>query len=142
MGCRLNRHISTDGFNKTINLYQAFNSTQYSGSEILLAIAKNGKWITDTSKGPLKLIAPGLASHITLNALPRSNCNVDNQRFRRRPSTSIVLTGQNITSFETKTVEAAFAPVGRLRELHLGRVKSLECSASQRRLIERQQRLP
>ena len=45
--------IGSDGYNKTINFYQAYNSTQYSGKEIILAFAENGKWITGTSRRTL-----------------------------------------------------------------------------------------
>ena len=56
--------FASDGYNKTINFYQAYNSTQYPGNEIILAFVKNGKWITDTSEGPFKLITPGFANRI------------------------------------------------------------------------------
>ncbi len=104
--------ISADGFNKTINLYQAYNSTQYAGNEIILAIAKDGKWITDTSEGPLKLIAPGHASAYNVKCVAEVKLQPWTINVSGAVSNSLVLTGQNITNFETKTVQAAFAPGG------------------------------
>jgi DMSO/TMAO reductase YedYZ molybdopterin-dependent catalytic subunit len=104
--------ISTDGFNKTINIYQAYNSTQYAGSEIILAFAKNGKWITDTSEGPLKLITPALASSYNVKSVIEINLQPWIINVTGAVSNPIVLTGQNITSLETKTVQATFTPGG------------------------------
>jgi DMSO/TMAO reductase YedYZ molybdopterin-dependent catalytic subunit len=104
--------ISTDGFNKTITLYQAYNSTQYPGSEIILAFAKNSKWITDTTEGPLKLITPALASAYNVKSVTEINLQPSTITITGAVSNPIVLTGQNITSFETKTVQATLAPGG------------------------------
>jgi DMSO/TMAO reductase YedYZ molybdopterin-dependent catalytic subunit len=104
--------IATDGFNRTINTYQAYNSTQYPGSEIILAFAKNGKWITDTSEGPLKLITPALASSYNVKSVIEINLQPWIINVTGAVSNPIVLTGQNITSLETKTVQATFAPGG------------------------------
>jgi DMSO/TMAO reductase YedYZ molybdopterin-dependent catalytic subunit len=101
--------IASDGSNQSFNTYQALNSTEYVGNEIILAFAKDGKWITDNTEGPLKLITPGLAGNVknvveislqpwTINITGTTN--------------PLALTGSDIANFEAKTVQAAFAPGG------------------------------
>ena len=103
--------IGSDGYNKTINFYQAYNSTQYPDMEIILALAENGKWIPGTSDGPFKLIAPGFApaydvysvTEINLQPWTISITGTINQ---------MTLIGSNITEYGTQTVQADFAPGG------------------------------
>jgi DMSO/TMAO reductase YedYZ molybdopterin-dependent catalytic subunit len=103
--------IGSDGYNKTVNVYQAYNSTQYPGMEIILAFAENGKWITDTSEGPFKLITPGFASSYNVKSV--NEINLQPWTINITGTTNpLVLTGSNITNYETKTVQAAFAPGG------------------------------
>jgi DMSO/TMAO reductase YedYZ molybdopterin-dependent catalytic subunit len=104
--------ISTDGFNKTLNLYQAYNSTQYAGSEIILAFVKDGKYITDTKEGPLKLITPGLTSAYNVKSVAEINLQPWTISVTGAVSNPMVLTSGNITNYETKTVQAALAPGG------------------------------
>jgi DMSO/TMAO reductase YedYZ molybdopterin-dependent catalytic subunit len=103
--------IASDGYNKTINLYQAYNSTQYPGNEIILAFVKNGKWITDTSEGPFKLITPTLASGYNIKSV--KEINLQPWAITISGITNpVALSGNNITNYETKTVQATFAPGG------------------------------
>jgi DMSO/TMAO reductase YedYZ molybdopterin-dependent catalytic subunit len=104
--------IGSYGYNKTLNLYQAYNSTQYPGNEIILAFVKNSKWITDTSEGPFKLITPALASAYNVKSVTEINLQpwIINITGTTNP---LVLTGNNITNYETKTVKATFAPGGK-----------------------------
>jgi DMSO/TMAO reductase YedYZ molybdopterin-dependent catalytic subunit len=103
--------IAADGYNKTINLYQAYNSTQYRGSEIILAFVKNGKWITDTSEGPFKLIMPTLESGYNIKSVKEINLQPWTITISGT-NDPLVLTGSNITNYETKTMQAIFAPGG------------------------------
>jgi DMSO/TMAO reductase YedYZ molybdopterin-dependent catalytic subunit len=103
--------IASDGYNKTINIYQAYNSTQYRGSEIILAFVKNGKWITNTSEGPFKLITPSLASGYNIKSVKEINLQPWTITISGT-NDPLVLTGSNITNYETKTVQATFAPGG------------------------------
>jgi DMSO/TMAO reductase YedYZ molybdopterin-dependent catalytic subunit len=103
---------ASDGFSKTINTYQAFNSTQYRGSEIILAFAKNGNWITDVNEGPLKLITPNLASGFNIKSVAEINLQPWVLSVSGAVSNPLTLTGGNVTNFEVKTVHAAFAPGG------------------------------
>lgn len=104
--------ISGDGFNKTINFYQVYNSTQYSNSEIILAFLKNGNWITDTAEGPLKLIAPTLESFYNIKAVSEINLRPWTINITGDVSNPFVLTRQGINNLEIKTVQAALAPGG------------------------------
>lgn len=104
--------ISTDGFNKTLNLYQAYNSTQYPGNEIILAFAKDDKWITDAAEGPLKLITPSFASSYNVRSVTEINLQPWTINVTGAVSNPFVLTSGNLTNYETKTVQAALAPGG------------------------------
>jgi DMSO/TMAO reductase YedYZ molybdopterin-dependent catalytic subunit len=108
-------NVIADGYNRTVNLYQVYNSTQYPGNEVILAFVKDGKWITDTSEGPLKLITPGLASAYNVKSVLKINLQPWTINVTGAVSTPLLLTGQNITSFETKTVHATFAPTSELQ---------------------------
>jgi DMSO/TMAO reductase YedYZ molybdopterin-dependent catalytic subunit len=104
--------IASDGFNKTINTYQAYNSTQYPGKEIILAFAKNGNWITDIDEGPLKLITPGLASNFNVKSVSEIRLQPWTINVTGAVSNPLLLTSRNLTNYETKKVQAALAPGG------------------------------
>lgn len=103
--------IAGDGYTKTINTYQAYNSTQYNGQEYILAFAKNGQWM-DNSEGPLKLITPGLANAYNVMNVEEINLQPWVITINGSVSHPMTLTGSNITSYEVKTVNAPFAPGG------------------------------
>ena len=101
--------IGSDGYSKTINFYQAYNSTQYPGNEVILAFVKDGKWITDTSVGPFILITPGFASAYDVKTV--AEINLQPWTISITGTTNpLVLTGSNITNYQTQTVQAEFAP--------------------------------
>jgi DMSO/TMAO reductase YedYZ molybdopterin-dependent catalytic subunit len=104
--------VAADGFHRTITTYQAFNSSQYEGSEFILAVAKDGQWMTDTSEGPLKLIVPGLESNFNVKSVAEFNLQPWTVTVNGSVANPIVLTGSNITAYEVKTVNAAFVPGG------------------------------
>jgi DMSO/TMAO reductase YedYZ molybdopterin-dependent catalytic subunit len=104
--------IASDGFSKTLNVYQVWNSTQYPGSEIILAFVKDGQWMTDSSGGPVQLITPGLASSYNVKNVAELQLEPWTINVTGAVANPMVLTGQNITDFETETVQAAFAPGG------------------------------
>jgi DMSO/TMAO reductase YedYZ molybdopterin-dependent catalytic subunit len=103
--------IGSDNYNKTINFYQIYNSTQYRGNEVIVAIAKNGKWITDTSEGPFKLITPSLASSYNVRSIQKINLQPWTITINGT-NLPMTLVSSNLTNFEIKTVAAAFAPGG------------------------------
>jgi DMSO/TMAO reductase YedYZ molybdopterin-dependent catalytic subunit len=102
---------ASDGYSKTIDTYQVFNSSQYPDGEILLAIAKDGKWITDTSEGPFKLITPCLESGYNVKSV--AEINLQPWTIAVTGTTQpLNITGADIANYEVKTVNAAFAPGG------------------------------
>ena len=103
---------ASDGFNKTLNVYQAWNSTQYPGSEIILAFVKNGQWMTSSTGGPIQLITPGLASSYNVKSVTELQLRPWTINVSGAVSNPMVLTGENLTNFGTETVQAAFAPGG------------------------------
>ena len=104
--------IAGDGYKNTINTYQAYNSTQYPGNEFILAFTKDGQWITNSTEGPLKLIVPGLTSNYNIKNVAEINLQPWTVTINGEVSNPMTLTGGNITNFEVKTVNAAFAPGG------------------------------
>ena len=103
--------VGSDGYQQTINFYQAYNSTKYSGNEIILAFAENGKWINATENGPFKLIAPGFPPKYDVYSV--AEINLQPWTISITGTTNpLTLTGSNITNYVTQTVEAAFAPGG------------------------------
>ncbi len=103
---------ASDNYTKTLNIYQAWNSTQYLGSEIILAFVKNNQWMTNNTGGPVELITPGLASAYNVKSVMELQLESWTITVTGTISNPMVLTGENITNFETKTVQAAFAPGG------------------------------
>ncbi len=103
---------AADGYSKVINLYQAWNSTQYPHNEIILAFVKNGEWMTSENGGPVQLITPGLASAYNVKNVAELRLNAWPINVTGAVSNPLIITGENITDFETKTVQAAFAPGG------------------------------
>jgi len=103
--------VGSDGYSKTVNFYQAYNSTQYSGKEIILALAENGKWIAGTTDGPFKLIAPGFAPAYDVYSVTKINLQPWTISITGTTN-PMTLVGSNITKYEAQTVQVAFAPGG------------------------------
>jgi DMSO/TMAO reductase YedYZ molybdopterin-dependent catalytic subunit len=101
--------VGSDGYSKTINFYQAYNSTKNEGKEIILAFAENGKWIPSTSDGPFKLIAPGFAPAYDVYGVTKINLQpwTISVTGTTNPMTLI---SSNLTKYGTQTVQATFAP--------------------------------
>lgn len=103
---------ASDGYAKTVNLYQAWNSTQYPEEKMILAFVKDGEYMTEETGGPVQLIAPSLASQYQIKNLASLNVGLWTIQVTGDVSTPMNITGLNITGFETKTVQLAFAPGG------------------------------
>ena len=103
--------VGSDGYSKTINFYQAYNSTLYSGKEIILALAENGKWLAGTSNGPFWLITPGFAPSYDVYSV--TEITLQPWTISVTGTTSpMTLVSSNITQYGTQTVQAAYAPGG------------------------------
>jgi DMSO/TMAO reductase YedYZ molybdopterin-dependent catalytic subunit len=92
-----------------VTTYQALNSTYYVGSEYILAFAKNGEWLTTGTDGPFVFVAPGLTYVYEVREINLQHWKVSVTGKVTHPLT---LTGENITNYTVKTVQAAFAPGG------------------------------
>jgi DMSO/TMAO reductase YedYZ molybdopterin-dependent catalytic subunit len=103
--------VGSDGYSKTINFYQAYNSTQYAGKEIILAFAENGKWIPGTSEGPFWLIAPGFAPSYDVYSVTEIKLQPWTISVTGITSPMTLVSG-NMTNYGVQTVQAAFAPGG------------------------------
>ena len=103
--------VGSDGYSKTINFYQAYNSTLYSGKDIILAFVDNGKWLPGTSNGPFWLIAPGFSPAYDVYSVTKINLQpwTISVTGTTKPMTLI---SSNLTTYGTQTVQAAFAPGG------------------------------
>ncbi|PVX27534.1 MAG: hypothetical protein CW716_01820 [Candidatus Bathyarchaeum sp.] len=103
---------ASDGYSKTVNLYQAWNSTQYPEEKMILAFVKDGKYLTEETGGPVQLIAPSIASQFQIKNVASLNVGLWVIQVTGDVSTPLNITGLDITDFETKTVQLAFAPGG------------------------------
>ncbi len=103
---------ASDGFSRTITTYQAYNSTQYPGNEYILAFVKDGKWITDNTEGPLKLITPDLASNYNVKSVAEINIQPWTITVNGSVTYPMTLTSSDIVAFGEETVTAPFAPGG------------------------------
>jgi DMSO/TMAO reductase YedYZ molybdopterin-dependent catalytic subunit len=103
--------VGSDGYSRTINFYQAYNSTLYAGKEIILAFVENGKWIPGTSYGPFWLIAPGFTPAYDVYSVTQINLQpwAISVTGTNSPMTLI---SSNLTKYGTQTVQAVFAPGG------------------------------
>ena len=101
--------VGSDGYSKTINFYQAYNSTQYAAKEIILAFAENGKWILGTSDGPFELIAPGFAPANDVYGVTKINLQPWTISITGTTN-PMTLISSNLTKYGTQTVQATFAP--------------------------------
>jgi DMSO/TMAO reductase YedYZ molybdopterin-dependent catalytic subunit len=68
--------------------------------------------MTSDNGGPIQLITPGLASAYNVKYVVELRLNAWTINVSGTVSNPLVITGENITDFETKTVQAAFAPGG------------------------------
>jgi DMSO/TMAO reductase YedYZ molybdopterin-dependent catalytic subunit len=106
--------ISADGTKATINIFQAYNSSEYpyyyNNNVITLAFVKNGQWMTNETGGPAKLVAPYFAAQYQVESVAEIHFNPWVMSISGEVATPLVITRQNLTSFQSRTVYAEFAP--------------------------------
>jgi DMSO/TMAO reductase YedYZ molybdopterin-dependent catalytic subunit len=103
-------NVKAADYNVTISTYQAYNSTTQNNltqkpQPIILAFAKNGKWITD-SQGPLELIASGYNVK-NVNEINLQPWTINLTGAVSNPTT---LTSSKLSSYGEKTVTGPFKP--------------------------------
>lgn len=102
--------ISDETIRCTIDVYQAFNSTLYEGSEIILAFIKNGQWITDNNGGTFAVIAPDLNPTSNVMSVNEINLQPWIITVNGKVSNPLIITSAELSAFEVKTVQATYAP--------------------------------
>jgi DMSO/TMAO reductase YedYZ molybdopterin-dependent catalytic subunit len=108
--------IGESSQNATLNIYQAWNSTTYAYNHqynsIVLAFIKNGEWLSSQDGGPVKLVAPYFGSSHQISKVTEVNSQPWIVRVTGTIAHPIVLTGENLTSFNPQTVHGEFRPGG------------------------------
>lgn len=102
--------ISDETIRCTIDVYQAYNSTLYEGSEIILAFIKNGQWITDNNKGTFAFIAPDLNPTSNVMSVNEINLQPWIITVNGKVNNPLIITSSELSTFEVITVQATYAP--------------------------------
>jgi DMSO/TMAO reductase YedYZ molybdopterin-dependent catalytic subunit len=108
--------IGTQGAQAELNVFQVWNSTnypyRYNENVIVLAFAKNGIWLDAASGGPVRLIAPNFPASFQVEEVAELRTNLWQIVVSGKVANSLLLTSQNLSSFQTTKVQAEFAPGG------------------------------
>jgi DMSO/TMAO reductase YedYZ molybdopterin-dependent catalytic subunit len=106
--------IGANGQSASMNIFQAWNSTYfpygYSYNVIVLAFIKNGQWMTNQTGGPVKLIAPNFASNYQVGQVSEIQSEPWSVSIAGDVANPMVITGQNITDFQSETLRGEFKP--------------------------------
>ncbi len=106
--------ISTNGNKATLNIFQAYNSSAYpyyyNNNVIMVAFVKNGQWMTNETGGPVKLVAPYFADKYQVENVAEIHFNPWTISISGEVSNPLFITKENLTSFQSRTVYAEFAP--------------------------------
>lgn len=94
----------------TIDTYQAYNSTLFSGSEFILAFAKNGQWLSSQTQGSFVLVAPGLERNNVVSGITEINLQPWIIVVNGAVNHQLIITGKDLEDYQTKTVQATYAP--------------------------------
>jgi DMSO/TMAO reductase YedYZ molybdopterin-dependent catalytic subunit len=94
----------------TIDTYQAYNSTLFSGYEFILAFAKNGQWLSNQPQGPFVLVAPGLERNKVVFGITEINLQPWIIVVNGAVNKQLIITGKDLEDYQTKTVQATYAP--------------------------------
>jgi len=108
--------ISENGQSATLNIFQAWNSTHYpygyDYNTIVLAFIKDNQWLTNTTGGPVKLIAPHFADNYQIEQVTEIYSEPWTVTITGNVANPLTITGRNLTAFQSKTVHAEFRPGG------------------------------
>jgi DMSO/TMAO reductase YedYZ molybdopterin-dependent catalytic subunit len=106
--------ISVDGTKASINIFHAYNSSAYpyyyTNNVVTLAFAKNGKWLTTETGGPLKLVVPYSGDEYQVETIAEICFNPWTISISGEVETPLTISNSNLASFPSKTVYAEFAP--------------------------------
>jgi DMSO/TMAO reductase YedYZ molybdopterin-dependent catalytic subunit len=105
--------ISADGNQATLNIFQAYNSSaypyNYNRNVIMLALAKDGKWLTAETGGPVKLVAPYFPAEDQVENVAEIRFDPWTISISGKVAEPLTFTAYNLTFVESRTVEAEFA---------------------------------
>lgn len=105
---------SADGKTASLNVFQAWNSTEYpyyqESNRIILAFIKNGEWMTQETGGPVKLITPSFGAEYQIDSVEEVQLEKWTITVSGAVSTPLTITSTNLADFEQQTVHAAFVP--------------------------------
>ncbi len=108
--------IGADGQAASLNVFQAWNSTfypyYYNNNVIILAFAKDGEWLTSETGGPVRLIAPYFSADHQVKKVAQVQSEPWTIRISGQVANPLVLTGKNLSTIQSKTVNAEFRPGG------------------------------
>ncbi|MCW4006412.1 MAG: molybdopterin-dependent oxidoreductase [Candidatus Bathyarchaeota archaeon] len=105
--------IGSQGNQATLNIYQAYNSSAYpyfyNDNVIMLAIAKDGQWLTPQTGGPIKLVAPYFQVEYQIENVAQLDFTLWTVSLSGKVETPLTINSHNLDEFESLTVEAEFA---------------------------------
>jgi len=106
--------LGADGANATLSTFQAWNSTYYpyyyNQNVIVLAFAQNGKWLTNSTGGPIRLIVPYVSANYQVKAVSEVKCSPWTVSITGAVENPLIITGENLTFLQSKTVRSDFRP--------------------------------
>ena len=106
--------IGANGQSAPLNIFQAWNSTYYpyyyNYNVMVLAFVKNGQWMTNETEGPVKLITPYFSSNYQVEQVAEIQSDPWAISITGNVANPIVITGKNLTDFQSQTVHAEFRP--------------------------------
>jgi DMSO/TMAO reductase YedYZ molybdopterin-dependent catalytic subunit len=108
--------IDQSGQSATLNIYQAWNSTNYpygyDYNVMVLAFIKDGKWLNDDAGGPVKLIAPTFADNYQVEKVAEIHSQPWTVSITGNVANPLTITGKNLTAFQPETLRGEFRPGG------------------------------
>ena len=106
--------IGANGANATLSTFQAWNSTYYpyyyNENVIVLAFAQNGKWLINSTGGPVRLIVPYVSANYQVRAVSEVQCSPWIVSITGAVANPLFITGANLTFLQSNTIRSDFRP--------------------------------
>jgi DMSO/TMAO reductase YedYZ molybdopterin-dependent catalytic subunit len=118
IGCRWDAGpidvTSVDGHEASLNIFQAWNSTNYPyyqiSNRITLVFVEDGEWMTQDMGGPVQLVAPSFSSEFQVKNVAEVNVGLWTFSISGNVANPITVSSENLTSFQEETINGAFVP--------------------------------
>lgn len=105
---------SVDGHKASLNIFQAWNSTNYPyyqiNNRITLVFVENSEWMSQDMGGPVKLVAPGFPSGFQVENVAEVKVGLWTFSISGKVSNPLTVSSENLTNFQEETVHAEFVP--------------------------------